>query len=144
MKYSIINRTMETKSNKETEKKKRNSILVFVFIVLLAMASFFPIWKKQAENGTMVVVTVDGTERLRASLFINQELAIDSTNTLVVKNGYADMVYGECPDQICVKHSPISKVGETIICLPNKVVVTIEGWNGTQKQKEGEPDAMVK
>ena len=37
------------------------------------------------------------------------------------------MEWAECPDQICVKHRAIFREGESIICLPNEIVVTIRG-----------------
>ena len=36
------------------------------------------------------------------------------------------MEWADCPDQICVSHRKISRDGESIICLPNQVVVTIQ------------------
>ena len=48
-------------------------------------------------------------------------------NRLLISNQTANMVWADCPDQICVHQAPISHVGETIICLPNRVVVTIVG-----------------
>ena len=36
------------------------------------------------------------------------------------------MQEASCPDQICVHHSRISRNKETIVCLPDKVVITIE------------------
>lgn len=50
----------------------------------------------------------------------------DVTNTLVIKGGVADMTSADCPDHLCVKQKAISKEGESIICLPNKVVVTVK------------------
>ena len=35
-------------------------------------------------------------------------------------------------DKICVNHAAISKKGETIVCLPHKVVVEVVDKNGTQ------------
>ena len=35
------------------------------------------------------------------------------------------MKEADCPDQICVRHKAISKSGESIVCLPHKVVVEI-------------------
>lgn len=48
-------------------------------------------------------------------------------NTFEIKDGVVEMVHADCPDQYCVHHRPISKNGESIICLPNQVVITIRG-----------------
>lgn len=135
---------MKTENNNDVKKKSRNSVLLFLFFILIAMSAMTFFWGRISESGVTAVVTVDGEERYRCSLFIEKEIAIDDTNTLVIKEGAVDMIYADCPDQICVKHDPISKAGETIICLPNKVVVTIEVLNGQQKPARDEVDAIVK
>ena len=56
-----------------------------------------------------------------------QEIKINDTNHLIIKDGQADMIEADCPDQICVEHISISKNKETIVCLPNKVIVEIVG-----------------
>ena len=35
--------------------------------------------------------------------------------------------FADCPDKLCVHQKAVSRDGESIICLPNKVVVSIEG-----------------
>ena len=47
------------------------------------------------------------------------------TNTLTIAERKADMTDADCPDLLCVHQKAISKDGETIVCLPNKVVVTV-------------------
>jgi hypothetical protein len=37
------------------------------------------------------------------------------------------MTQADCPDKLCVHQKAISATGETIVCLPNKVVVEIAG-----------------
>lgn len=135
---------MKTENNNDAKKKSRNSVLLFLFFILIAIETMMFFWGQIRENGATAVVTVDGEERYRCSLYIEKEIEIDDTNILVIKDGAADMISADCPDQICVKHNPISKAGETIICLPNKVVVTIESLNREQKTVRGEVDAIVK
>ena len=47
-------------------------------------------------------------------------------NFLVIEDGKAYVSEADCPDKICVDHAPISRVGETIVCLPHGVVIAIE------------------
>ena len=49
------------------------------------------------------------------------------TNTLVIENGYAWMTDSECPDKICEHMGKIHMNGQLIVCLPNGVIVTVEG-----------------
>lgn len=44
---------------------------------------------------------------------------------LVIKDGKAYMLEADCPNQICVHHSAISHKGETIVCLPNRIIIEI-------------------
>ena len=48
------------------------------------------------------------------------------TNILLIKDNCANMIEANCPDKLCVNQKAISKEKETIVCLPNKVVVTVE------------------
>ncbi len=46
-------------------------------------------------------------------------------NILHISGHKADMVYADCPDLICVKARQISRTGESIVCLPHGIVVTV-------------------
>ena len=76
-------------------------------------------------DGETVQITVDGELYGEYSLHEDKTIKINETNVLRIKDGSAKMVEADCPDQICVHQRNISKNGETIICLPNKVVVTV-------------------
>lgn len=62
-----------------------------------------------------------------------------SYNLLSVSDGVVRMEAADCPDQICVHHRPVSGGGESIICLPHKLVVEIRG-----ETEEAGLDGMVK
>lgn len=49
----------------------------------------------------------------------------EAGNVLVIENGSVHMESASCPDKLCVKQGTKSKVGETIVCLPHKLVVTV-------------------
>lgn len=99
---------------------------------LLALALLLWICVRQVANraGAYVTVTVNGELYGTYPLDIEQEVPIRrdgvTTNVLVISEGQADMIQADCPDKLCVHQRAISKSKESIICLPNKVVVTVE------------------
>lgn len=63
----------------------------------------------------------------------------NSYNLLAISSSDVFMEAANCPDQICVHHIPIYGNGESIICLPHKLVVEITGG------ADGEtPDGIAK
>ena len=83
-----------------------------------------------AEKGNEVTITKDGQVYGTYALNENQTIEITDkdgkvTNTLVIADGKADMKDADCPDRLCVKQKAISRQNENIVCLPNKIVVTV-------------------
>ena len=79
-------------------------------------------------QGERVVVLIGGEEKASYSLSEDLETVIrtgEETNTLVIREGKASVTEATCPDGICKNHAPISKAGETIVCLPHQVVVKV-------------------
>lgn len=106
----------------------------FIFLGILVLAAVaFLLWFLLAykKDGKQVELTVDGKLYGTYDLDKEQEIPIEiggvTTNVLVIKEGQANMVKADCPDQICVRHVSISHVGENIVCLPNKVVAAVTG-----------------
>ncbi|GLC28980.1 hypothetical protein bsdE14_03900 [Clostridium omnivorum] len=56
-------------------------------------------------------------------------------NVVEINNGQVKVIDADCHDKICVKAHAISKVGESIVCLPHKVVVRVIG-EGKQETDE--------
>ena len=50
-----------------------------------------------------------------------------SYNLISVTDGVVVVEAADCMDQICVRHKEISSTGESIICLPHRLVVEIVG-----------------
>ena len=111
-------------------KKYKNDIILLGIIVVVALVAII-IVNVTKEPGSYVVVVHDQNEVAKYS--INEDIEIKLTyeeneyNTLVIKDGKVYMTDASCKDHICVKHHKISMTGETIVCLPNKVVIKIIG-----------------
>ena len=48
-------------------------------------------------------------------------------NVVKISGGKVTMESANCKNQVCVHHSPVSRTGESIVCLPHKIVVSIKG-----------------
>lgn len=119
------------KKSKKTDLTPRRKVLhdsILIAVVLVLVLGGFFLLKLTGKPGDRAVVLIDGKER--ASYPLSEELQTviqtgENTNTLVIRDGKASVAEATCPDGICVAHRPISKVGETIVCLPHKVVVKV-------------------
>ena len=54
----------------------------------------------------------------------------DYYNVVTISGGKVSVTEASCKNQVCVKHGTISMTGETIVCLPNRLVVRIESKGG--------------
>lgn len=108
----------------------RNDILLCTGLLLAALCIWciiFFVQKNKSSDSLMVVVTVNGEEYYRGLLLHRKEIDIDSHNKVVIEDGEVRMEEADCPDKLCISQGKISKPGQTIICLPNKTMVTITG-----------------
>ena len=88
------------------------------------------------KSGERVIVSCDGTE-LSYSLKNDSEYSIVSGEyhyVLRVVNGEAAVTYSDCPDKVCVRSGRISHSGESIVCIPGHLVVTV---SGTDESSDG-------
>lgn len=111
---------------------------IMITVVLAAASIFLGIhFMRPGQGNAVAVVTIDGETFGSWPLSENHTVEIGDGNRLVIQDGKADMVWADCPDKLCVDQKAISREGESIICLPNKVVVSIVGG------EEREVDAVT-
>jgi hypothetical protein len=112
------------------KRKIRNDIILVLCLLLIAVIGLAYLYLFR-DKGDTVKVTVDGNQIGIYSLNENMTKDIitgekgENLNRLIIKDGKAYMETATCPDGICVNHNPIFRDGESMVCLPNGVVVTI-------------------
>lgn len=52
---------------------------------------------------------------------------IIGNNTIVINGNEIKIVDADCKDALCIKQGSISKIGKTLICLPNELIIEIKG-----------------
>lgn len=122
--YERKEKDMEQKEQFKIKKADIIFIFVIVAIAIIFMLAYTFLYQ---DEGVWVVVYQDGEEIERYSIEEEGFYTINESNTFEIRDGIVDMIDADCKNQICVNHIAIDSVGETIVCLPNKIVVAIEG-----------------
>ena len=123
------------KKDKKTNRSKFRNDVIFIAVLLLAATVGIIYLFVFRESGNTVKVTLDG--ELYGIYSLSEDITEDihtdkdGLNRLVIKDGKAFVESASCPDGICVAHTPVFRNGESIVCLPNKVVVTVILENDT-------------
>lgn len=120
--------------------RKKDFMLIGIIVVTAAVSALLLMFT-QGKPGATVRITIDGELYGEYSLYEEQAISIDEQlghNRLVIEDGSAYMADADCPDKYCMDYKPISKGGETIICLPHRLVVEVTGTRDAQQ-----PDVIV-
>ncbi|MGN0377648.1 MAG: NusG domain II-containing protein [Suilimivivens sp.] len=120
-----------SKDKKELLRKLRGDIIVVSLVLIMAFLAFLiPCFMHAAQTASEVVILQDGEETGRYSLLENRTITVsfhdEGYNLILISEGKVSVTDADCPDKLCVKQRDISKNGESIICLPHKLVIMIE------------------
>ncbi len=110
--------------------KKADIILIVILAalgVILAAASF------SGSSGKRAVVRVNGEIYGVYDLAEDREVEIHADghfNKFIIRGGQAQMTEADCMNHDCIKTGPAGMTNQSIVCLPNRVSITIEGEEG--------------
>lgn len=120
---------------KEGREKRKGGGLLRGDLLLLAGVLLFSLFfwvavRLLSKEGSDLLVSVDGETRMTLPLDRDTEQVIETElgrNVIRIRNGSVTCEEADCPDKLCVKHHAIHREGETIICLPHKLVLEVKG-----------------
>jgi len=113
--------------------------LVVCAVILLAVLSAVTIWGGEKETGELtVVISVDGeeVERLPLAKYPDMEVPYSANGyTLYVALEHSlfpdapglRVSRSDCPTQDCVHTGVITRSGQSIVCLPARIIVQLVG-----------------
>ena len=123
-------------------KAYKNDLLLILAVLLLAGGVWAALRLTRRAGGS-VSVTVDGVEVASLPLDRDQSFVWEGEagkNILVVESGAAHMEFADCPDGLCIWQGEIRNTGESIICLPHRLIAEVTGG----AKGEGTVDAVVR
>lgn len=111
-----------------------------VFIIVSIIAAVFVFYALLPEGGERAVVSHDGVVIAEIPLDVSGEYVFPQVGGMVFTagDGAVSVTESGCGDKTCMRTGKISKRGEAIICVPNKVIVEIKG-----SSKESDVDAVL-
>ena len=119
---------------------KGDAVVIFTCIMLAAFIGVLFARTAGTDKGETVAIYQDGSKIQEISLYENTEILIENsyTNRVMVKDEKVAIVESDCPGMDCVHSGWINGKGRSIVCLPNRVEIRIEG------EMESEVDFIVR
>ena len=106
-------------------------VLGGVFVLCVVCALLFP---RLVSPGLQAQVIQHGQVLYTLSLDKDQSLTIAApnggSNTVTVEQGRVCVSHATCPDQVCVKQGWVDSAATPIVCLPNGLVIHVQGGGG--------------
>ena len=116
-------------STEQKKKKLLGDVLLIGGIILAAVIAALCLFLLRRDGDT-VTVEIDG--KIFGTYSLSEDVRVEipsgegQLNVLVIRDGEAFVESASCPDGICAAHRPVSHDGEQIVCLPHKVVITVQ------------------
>lgn len=119
--------------------KLKKDMILFMGIFLAAFLLWLIPFLLNKDTSAVVTVRQDGKEIGTYPLGEEQTISIpygeDGYNLLFISGGEASISDADCPDGLCVRQRAVSRNGESIICLPHKLVIQVNA--GKEKELDG-------
>lgn len=112
----------------------KNKLLTKADIVLAAVLLIIgigsPFLLKEGSQPALVEISVDGQKFGVYDLKKDAQIDVLGLNSVVIENGKVYVKEATCRGHDCMDMGKISECGQMIVCLPNKVIITVKGDDG--------------
>lgn len=114
---------------------KKADIILGLCLIILGIA--FALYPLNVSGAGILKVSVDGKQYGTYSLLVDRKIKIENqghVNVFEIRDGRVKMIKSSCKNQVCVHSRSIARTPQSIVCLPNHVMLEIVKDNG---KKEG-------
>ena len=108
--------------------RKLEKIIIGAILIALVLVSTI-IYLGPQEMGDRVKITLEGEVYGIYPLNEMKIINVDGENIIEIRSNTVKMTEAKCPNHLCVKQGEIKEIGESIVCLPHKLIITIEALN---------------
>jgi hypothetical protein len=98
-----------------------------LIIAVIAVTAILAVVFDFRPEGNTVEITLDGKVLYNLSLNEDRTVLIENVGKIIIENNTVRISEPTCPDKLCEKLGRISGAGQSIICLPNKLIIRVKG-----------------
>ena len=113
--------------------KKYDLIIIIGLLLISLLFSFLAFKVKDKGQGDFLLIEVDGKEYGKYPLNVDKKIEVKTKNKayniIEIKNGKVKMLKANCRDLICTHMPAISDSGQTIVCLPHRLILEVKNYN---------------
>ena len=111
--------------------KHKKEIIIIAALIVLSAIGILILRTVGSFGASSTVLVITSEDQIVAELPLKNDaekvIRTDKgENTVVIRDGQAYVIKADCPNQICVHSPKISQVGETIACLPHRLLLEIK------------------
>lgn len=114
---------------KDTGKKNGKTLYVNDIIlncVIVAFCIAVPLIIKTRQNGGNLTVVVSGKDGFEERFSLSDNVTMEHDGVVIkICQNKVSVISSDCPDGLCVKTKDAKDIGDSIVCVPNKVSVKI-------------------
>ena len=106
---------------------KIHDLLLLLLLLLVAGGAYLFISPADNQTAGQIHISVDGKPYGSYSLKEDRTITVKTahgSNTVQIRKQQVFMLQADCPNQVCLKESPVSKAGQTLVCVPHKLLIT--------------------
>ncbi len=108
--------------------------ILIAFLVVASVVSFWVVKEVNSKiDNRYISIQVDGEEINRFSFSTNEKPQYEvieteyGRNKIEIGQDYVRVVEADCPDKLDVLQGDITRPGQVIVCLPNRLVIEVMG-----------------
>jgi len=111
---------------------KKLKISDFILILLLIMSGIFSSFYIYGNDNEDKMVIVELSGKVYGVYDLNSDRIMDlkgpqSRVKINIENGYVFVLESGCPQKICKRMGKKNRINELIVCIPNRLLIRIEG-----------------
>lgn len=116
-------------TNTDNNRKLLDTKDILIIVLILGAAFGACLFRGTAAEASCAVITLGSDTVDRVSFETEGKYTYPQIPGMIftVRDGAVSVTESDCRDRVCVRTGAVSHMGEAIICVPNRVAVTVEG-----------------